>query len=242
MPLLAVTVVGSERPGIIAEVTGLLAGAGVNLEDSSMTLLRGHFAWMIVCSAKQAAGEVESALVPVTAGGHLLVSVREIEPEPDPEQHGKGLRRQRARGRSARDRVRRDRRARAGRVQRHRPDDPAGDAVRRRRRGGRADWCRYRCARVPPCRGRGEASASESPCARRTRTSCELGGLERARPRGDGPRIACASRATRRVVHARGAGRPGRPGDRAAHRRPGRDDAGLAGGARPGGSPRWARR
>ncbi len=44
----AITVVGHDRPGIIAEVTGALADLGGNLEDSSMTLLRGHFAWTLV--------------------------------------------------------------------------------------------------------------------------------------------------------------------------------------------------
>ena len=39
----AVTVLGHDRPGIIAETTGRLAGLGLNLEDSTMTLLRGHF-------------------------------------------------------------------------------------------------------------------------------------------------------------------------------------------------------
>ena len=38
MPLLAVTVLGHDRPGIIADVTGALAELGGNLEDSSMTL------------------------------------------------------------------------------------------------------------------------------------------------------------------------------------------------------------
>lgn len=44
----AITVVGHDRPGIIAEVTGALADLGGNLEDSSMTLLRGHFAWTLI--------------------------------------------------------------------------------------------------------------------------------------------------------------------------------------------------
>ena len=47
MPSLAVTVIGRDRPGIIAEVTGVMAGLGGNLEDSSMTLLRGHFTWTL---------------------------------------------------------------------------------------------------------------------------------------------------------------------------------------------------
>jgi glycine cleavage system transcriptional repressor len=45
---LAITVLGHDRPGIIADVTGALADLGGNLEDSSMTLLRGHFAWTLL--------------------------------------------------------------------------------------------------------------------------------------------------------------------------------------------------
>ena len=44
MTLLAVTVLGHDRPGIIAETTSILAELGANLEDSTMTILRGHFA------------------------------------------------------------------------------------------------------------------------------------------------------------------------------------------------------
>ena len=45
----AITVVGRDRPGIIAEATSRLAALGLNLEDSSMTLLRGHFAMTLIC-------------------------------------------------------------------------------------------------------------------------------------------------------------------------------------------------
>ena len=83
MSLLAVTVIGHDRPGIIAQVTGLLAGLGGNLEDSTMTILRGHFAMMLIVSARAPAAEVERALAPVAADGTLLVSVREVPPEPD---------------------------------------------------------------------------------------------------------------------------------------------------------------
>ena len=34
-----ITVLGHDRPGIIAETTGILAGLGLNLEDTTMTLL-----------------------------------------------------------------------------------------------------------------------------------------------------------------------------------------------------------
>jgi glycine cleavage system transcriptional repressor len=81
MPLLAVTVLGHDRPGIIAETTGALAGLGLNIEDSTMTLLRGHFAMMLVTQGSAEATEVEAALAGLTADGSLSVSVREVPPE-----------------------------------------------------------------------------------------------------------------------------------------------------------------
>jgi len=86
--LLAVTVIGHDRPGIIADVTAGLAHLGLNLEDSSMTRLRGHFAMTLICAGDRSAPEVEDALKPITADGSLLVSVREVPPEPDPEATG----------------------------------------------------------------------------------------------------------------------------------------------------------
>ena len=48
MPHVAVTAVGADRPGIVAAVTGVLLERGGNLEDTSMTILRGHFAMTLV--------------------------------------------------------------------------------------------------------------------------------------------------------------------------------------------------
>lgn len=79
---LTITVVGRDRPGIIADVAQVLAGLGLNLTDSTMTLLRGHFAMMLVCSGPAGVAEVEAALAPLGAGGALVVSVRELEAEP----------------------------------------------------------------------------------------------------------------------------------------------------------------
>ena len=56
----AVTVVGRDRPGIIAETTNRLAGLGLNLEDSTMTLLRGHFAMMLVCAGDAEEADIET--------------------------------------------------------------------------------------------------------------------------------------------------------------------------------------
>jgi glycine cleavage system transcriptional repressor len=82
MPLLAITVLGHDRPGIIARTTAALADLGLNLEDSTMTLLRGHFAMMLITQGDAAPAAVEEALAGLTADGTLSVSVREVPPEP----------------------------------------------------------------------------------------------------------------------------------------------------------------
>jgi glycine cleavage system transcriptional repressor len=81
--LLAVTVIGHDRPGIIAEATAALAGLGLNLEDSTMTLLRGHFAMMLLCAGDAPAAQVEGALAFLATDGSLAVTVREVQPEPE---------------------------------------------------------------------------------------------------------------------------------------------------------------
>ena len=76
---LAVAVVGADRPGIVAGVTGVLVDHDCNLEDTSMSILRGHFTMMLVVSAP--AGVDTSALEAAVAeagGGELVVSVRPI--------------------------------------------------------------------------------------------------------------------------------------------------------------------
>jgi len=86
--LLAVTVFGHDRPGIIAETTRVLASLGLNLEDSTMTLLRGHFAMMLVCAGPARSTEIEEALFGLTADGSLTVSVREVPEESGPDAVG----------------------------------------------------------------------------------------------------------------------------------------------------------
>jgi glycine cleavage system transcriptional repressor len=79
--LQAITVIGHDRPGIIAETTRVLADLGLNLEDSTMTLLRGHFAMMLICAGPAGSSEIEDALSGLTADGSLTVSVREVPEE-----------------------------------------------------------------------------------------------------------------------------------------------------------------
>jgi len=88
MNILAVTVLGHDRPGIIANVTEVLAGLGGNLEDSSMTLLRGHFAMTLVVSCQTGAESAEAALVAALAGTGLVVSVLALAGDRTPAQVG----------------------------------------------------------------------------------------------------------------------------------------------------------
>ena len=90
MTLHAITVLGHDRPGIIAETTGKLAGLGLNLEDSTMTLISPlvgldialkHFAMMLICEGDAPDTAIERALAPLTADGTLTVSVREVPQE-----------------------------------------------------------------------------------------------------------------------------------------------------------------
>jgi glycine cleavage system transcriptional repressor len=85
----AITIIGHDRPGIIADVAEVLAGLELNLTDSTMTLLRGHFAMTLVCAGPPAGQAVESGLAPLTTGGSLVVTVRELDPEREPEPVGR---------------------------------------------------------------------------------------------------------------------------------------------------------
>jgi glycine cleavage system transcriptional repressor len=44
----AVTAVGQDRPGIVAEFSGVLYRFGCNLEESTMTRLRDEFAMLLL--------------------------------------------------------------------------------------------------------------------------------------------------------------------------------------------------
>ena len=74
--IIAVTVLGDDRPGIVADVTGALAGLHGNLEDSTMTLLRGHFAMVLLVRTGASAESVEAALHPLSADGSLVINAR----------------------------------------------------------------------------------------------------------------------------------------------------------------------
>ncbi|MFL6295779.1 MAG: glycine cleavage system protein R, partial [Actinomycetes bacterium] len=79
MARFAVSVFGRDRPGIVAAVSRVLADAGCNLEDTSMTILRGHFAMMLVVAGSAGVGEaaLRAGLDPVAGRLDRPVSGRE---------------------------------------------------------------------------------------------------------------------------------------------------------------------
>lgn len=77
----AITVLGHDRPGIIAQATAVLADLGLNIEDTSMTLLRGHFAMTLICAGGATERRISDALAPLAEDGSLTVTVREVSGE-----------------------------------------------------------------------------------------------------------------------------------------------------------------
>src|SRR5215216_1786218 len=51
MPQLALSAIGRDRPGIVAEVTRALLGHSLNITDSQMAVLGGRFTMMLIVTA-----------------------------------------------------------------------------------------------------------------------------------------------------------------------------------------------
>ena len=49
----AITAMGKDRPGIVAGVSKVLFDLGVNIEDSSMTILRSEFAMILIITTEE---------------------------------------------------------------------------------------------------------------------------------------------------------------------------------------------
>ncbi len=79
--LAAVTVVGNDRPGIVAGVTRVLYEAGCNLLDATSTILRGHFSMMLIVAlpADLEPAELEDALAGVGGELGLSITVRPVQ-------------------------------------------------------------------------------------------------------------------------------------------------------------------
>jgi glycine cleavage system transcriptional repressor len=81
MPSFALAAIGRDRPGIVAAVAKVLYEQGCNVEDSSMTLLRGNFAIMLVLASPEGttAASLTDALRPACEAMGLVYSVQDVE-------------------------------------------------------------------------------------------------------------------------------------------------------------------
>jgi glycine cleavage system transcriptional repressor len=78
----AVTAVGRDRPGIVAAISGVLLELGGNIEDSRMSILRGHFAVMLIVELPQEASRERLASDLEGVRGRLgleAIAVSEVE-------------------------------------------------------------------------------------------------------------------------------------------------------------------
>ena len=82
--LAAVTVIGEDRPRIVATVSRVLFDSGCNLEDVSSTILRGHFSMVLVVRmpAGSSAEELQDRFDAVAGEMNLIISVRPVGEAP----------------------------------------------------------------------------------------------------------------------------------------------------------------
>jgi glycine cleavage system transcriptional repressor len=91
--ILAISVTGQDRSGIIASITEAIFRAGGNLEDISMTILEGEFSMILLVKpgAKAALKKIKQHLEIVEKKFHLSISIKEIARElKRGEKHEKG--------------------------------------------------------------------------------------------------------------------------------------------------------
>jgi len=79
----SVSVMGKDRPGIVAEVSRVLYELGFNIEDSTCTILSGQFAMILVVfhETLQKVGEVSPSFDEVRREMGLLVTVHSLKAE-----------------------------------------------------------------------------------------------------------------------------------------------------------------
>ena len=74
-----ITVVGEDRPGIVAGLTEKLFAAGCHLGETSMIRLGGNFTIMMMVRSKAGQGELEALLAELAQSMQLRVHVDAIE-------------------------------------------------------------------------------------------------------------------------------------------------------------------
>ena len=79
----SLSVVGRDRPGIVAEVTRVLFEIGCNIEDSTCTILSGQFAMILVVAHQKftSVAEIDPSFEPVRKNMGLTVSLHMLKDE-----------------------------------------------------------------------------------------------------------------------------------------------------------------
>jgi glycine cleavage system transcriptional repressor len=77
----SLSVVGRDRPGIVAEVSRVLYELGCNIEDSTCTILSGQFAMILVIVHRErlSASGIDPSFDPLRKGMGLTISLHELE-------------------------------------------------------------------------------------------------------------------------------------------------------------------
>jgi glycine cleavage system transcriptional repressor len=81
--MIILTAVGRDRPGMAHAVAQILADAGCNIEDTTMTRLAGEFAMILIVTppAEIALEDLQSRLAPLENSHGLYISIRDIPEE-----------------------------------------------------------------------------------------------------------------------------------------------------------------
>lgn len=76
----ALSVLGKDRPGIVETISKVLFETGCNIEDSSMSILEGEFAMILIVAlgAKTSAATLKNALTKASKKMKLTCSLREL--------------------------------------------------------------------------------------------------------------------------------------------------------------------
>ena len=67
-----ITVVGTDKVGIIANVSAFLAERSINIEDISQTILSGNFVMMMMVNLTEESGSIEAIKKELTGLGERL--------------------------------------------------------------------------------------------------------------------------------------------------------------------------
>jgi glycine cleavage system transcriptional repressor len=86
----ALSAIGGDRPGIVADLTGLIYECDCNLEDTSMTILGSEFAVLLLLTATRddTAERLSAACKRLEWEKRLTVFFRPLEGEPPPRSAG----------------------------------------------------------------------------------------------------------------------------------------------------------